>query len=158
MTLRLLPTTSTKSITAPNTIESCSIVYATPQATTCSAVLAVFASMGAKTSPRSMSASSSIIPLPRLSTLPRGLERNACWSTPSMPVAVTTAKQDSSPCAFAARRNSTSSMEPRRSTACLPNTQAVCCRSPAAGAESSVHEVSSSSCSATIWTTGHLNS
>ena len=44
---------------------------------------------------------------------------------------------------------------PRLSTTCLPNTQAACCRSPAAEAGSSVHEASSSSCSATIWTMRH---
>ena len=77
MTLRPIPTTSTKSMTAPNIVTSCSTACAMPPAITSSAALAGFVSTATEMSPRSMSASSSTTRLPRPSTPPRVSERNA---------------------------------------------------------------------------------
>ena len=63
------------------------------QATTSSAVLAGFVSTATEMSPRSMSASSSTTHLPKPSTPLRASERSACWSTLSIPAALTVARQ-----------------------------------------------------------------
>lgn len=78
MTSRPTPTTSTRSLTAPNTAASCSTACAMPRVTTFSAVLAGFASTATEMPPRSMSANLSTTHLPRPSTPPRASERSVC--------------------------------------------------------------------------------